>query len=101
MSSRSLWITGNCIFVIVRLEKEFGQQLLPITLRHHIHELLSAAAAKLVYGDSKGPKEEAFASIVAAWPGLDNSNYEVYQPLRTMQNQRVVEFCQITLSVED
>ena len=86
------------------MEKEFGrQQLLQLPCHHHIHELLCAAAAKLVFGDSKRPKQEAFTSRIAAWPELDKSNNEVYQPLRTTQNQceHAVEFWQIALSVED
>ena len=73
--------------IVVRLKKEFGRQLLQLPCRHHIHELLCAAATKLVYGDSKSPKQEAFTSLIAAWLGLDKSNYGVYQPSRTPQNQ--------------
>ena len=69
--------TGMRNGIVVRLEKEFGRQLLQLPCRHHIHELLCAAAAKLVYGNSKSPKQEAFTSLIAAWPGLDKSNYEV------------------------
>ena len=41
---------------------------------------------QLVYGDSKDPKEEAFASVFTTWPRQDKSNYEVYQSSWTMQN---------------
>ena len=68
-----------------------------------IEELLCAAAAKLVNGDSKIPKQEACTFLIAAWSKLDKCNCAVYQPSRTMQNQceHAVEFCQIALSVED
>ena len=91
--------TGLRNGIVVRLEKGFGRQLLQLPCRHHIHELLCAAVAKLVYRDSKSPKQEAFAFLIAAWPGLDKSNYEVYQPSRTTQCKHAVEFCQIALSV--
>ena len=95
--------TGLRNGIVVRLEKEFGRQLLHVPCRNYIHELLCEAATKLIYGNSKSPKEEAFAYFIAAWPKLDKSNFEVYQPSRTMLNQweRVVEFCQIVLSAED
>ena len=89
--------------IVVRLEKKFGRQLLQLPCCHHIHELLCAAAAKLVYGDSKSPKQEECTSLIAAWPELGKCNCEVYQPSRTTQNQceHALEFCQIALSVEN
>ena len=52
--------------IVVRLEKQLGRQLLQLPCRHYIHELLCVAAVKLVYGDSKSLKEEAFASLIAS-----------------------------------
>ena len=95
--------TGLHNGIVVRLEKQLERQLLQLPCRH-IHELLCAAAEKLVYGDSKNPKEEAFASLIASWPKLDKSHYEAYlPPSGTMQNQceRVVAFCQNALSGEN
>ena len=74
-----------------------------ITLSSSYSRITLRGCGKIGFGDSKSLKQEAFTSLFAAWLGLDKSNYEVYQPSRTMQNQseHAVEFCQIALSVED
>ena len=65
---------------IVRLlEDAFGRRLLQLPCRHHIYELVCAAAAVVVYGSSTSPIEDTFKGFAKSWNGLDPTKYEAFQ----------------------
>ena len=65
--------------IVKLLEDAFGRRLLQLPCRHHVYELVCAAAAVKVYGDSTRPYEEAFKTFAKTWKDLDHSKLEPFK----------------------
>lgn len=71
---------GACVY----LEKLLGRDLLHIACRHHILELLPAAAFKKVMGDTSNPEVLLFKRFQAQWEHLDTQSYDDYSTDETV-----------------
>ena len=71
--------TGIRSGVAVSFEQAFGTKLLLLACRHHVWELLSRAAASMIYSITKSPIEAVFQALVNRWSVLDKSNFQVYK----------------------
>ena len=60
--------------VCVRLEREFGRELLNVACRHHISEIMLEKVSSL-HDDSKSPKMELFSHFRDYWPRIDQTAY--------------------------
>ena len=62
--------------IVKLLEDAFGRKLLQLPCRHHVYELVCAAAAAKVYGGTTAPYEDAFKTFAKAWKTIDHSKLE-------------------------
>ena len=67
--------TGREIGACIKLEEKFGKKLFHFACRHHIHELLPAAAFDSLFGPSSGPNIKLFQTFSEAWDTLDYVDY--------------------------
>ena len=59
--------------IVKLLEDAFGRRLLQLPCRHHVYELVCAAAAAKVYGGTTAPYEDTFKTFAKAWLTMDHS----------------------------
>jgi len=68
--------TGKHEGACVLLERKIGRELLHLGCRHHIMELILAAAFKTVLGTSSGPDVLLFNCFRAQWVYTDHNNFQ-------------------------
>ena len=78
------------------LEEKVGRPLLHLACRHHILELLLAAAFKAAMGTSSGPEIVLFKQFRDNWPHIEPADAEVFQDPRL---DELKEWCTETADV--
>lgn len=85
---------GACVFI----EQKLGRDLLHFACRHHIMELVLAAAFKACMGVSSGPDILLFKRFQAYWGRIDKTTFDsgltddVVQPRISAESERILTF---------
>ena len=67
-------VTGEYGGMFTLLEKLLDRALLKLWCRHHLGDLLTKAAFRLIFGNTKSPENAEFKAFRKAWPKLDRSS---------------------------
>jgi hypothetical protein len=72
-SSNTGYKKGACVW----LERKIGRNLLHLSCRHHIFELLVEKIINDHFGKSTSPDIPLFVSFRKVWPTIDKESYEI------------------------
>lgn len=71
-SSNTGRLTGACVM----LEQKLGHELLHFACRHHVMELIAAAAFLKCMGLASGPEIQLFKRFKSQWASMDKTDYQ-------------------------